>query len=150
MNTALGSLLSRPYYDAALSSFATCKRKRCDFRRAESPGWVAINRSVGQPCAKMPRVRNLILFTETLSKKNMKKARKCLGLSGFRGLWPLAGVAGILFAADFVFQVEDAPGTPDQTECLFHCFTHVYECDAVGDCRVSEQWASGIRAETSF
>jgi hypothetical protein len=29
-----------------------------------------------------------------------------------------------LFAGDFVFEVEDAPGTPDQTECLFHCFTH--------------------------
>ena|GEM_PF-5212156 len=99
MNTALWSLLSRPYYDDALSLFATCKRKRCDFRRAESPGWVAINRSVGQPCAKIPRVRNLILFTETLSKKTMKKTHKCLGLSGFRGLWPLAGVAGILFAA---------------------------------------------------
>ena len=56
----------------------------------------------------------------------------------------------LLFAADFVFEVEDAPGTPDQTECLFHCFTHVYECEAVGGCRVSEQWASGIRAETSF
>jgi hypothetical protein len=55
-----------------------------------------------------------------------------------------------LFAADFVFEVEDAPGTPDQTERLFHCFTHVYECEAVGGCRVSEQWASGIRAETSF
>jgi hypothetical protein len=96
MNTALGSLLSRPYYDAALSSLATYKRKRCDFRRAESPGWMAINCGVGQPCAKMPRVRNLILFTETLSKKAMKKALKCLGLNGFRGLWPLAGVAGIL------------------------------------------------------
>lgn len=99
MNTALGSLFSRPYYDAALSSFATYKRKRCDFRRAESPGWMAINCGVGQPCAKMPRVRNLILFTETLSKKAMKKALKCLCLNGFRGLWPLAGVAGILLVA---------------------------------------------------
>jgi hypothetical protein len=28
-----------------------------------------------------------------------------------------------LFAGDFVFEVEDAPRTPDQTECLSHCFT---------------------------
>jgi hypothetical protein len=27
--------------------------------------------------------------------------------------------AGLL-AGDFVFEVEDASGTPDQTECLFH------------------------------
>jgi hypothetical protein len=25
-----------------------------------------------------------------------------------------------LLAGDFVFEVEDALGTPDQTECLFH------------------------------
>ncbi|HTY85949.1 MAG TPA: JAB domain-containing protein [Candidatus Acidoferrum sp.] len=31
-----------------------------------------------------------------------------------------------LNAGDFVFEVEDAPGTPDQTECLFHGFTHGY------------------------
>ena len=55
-----------------------------------------------------------------------------------------------LLAGDFVFEVEDASGTPDQTECLFHRFTHGYECAGIGICRVSEQWASGIRAETSF
>ena len=56
----------------------------------------------------------------------------------------------LLFASDFVFEVEDAPGTPDQTECLFHCFTHGYECAGIGTCRVSEQWASVDRAVTSF
>jgi len=62
----------------------------------------------------------------------------------------VARLEAFLFAADFVFDVEDAPRTPDQTECLFHCFTHGYECAGIGDCRVSEQWASGIRAETIF
>jgi hypothetical protein len=56
----------------------------------------------------------------------------------------------LLFAGDFVFEVEDASGTPDQTECLFHHFTHGYECEGIGICRVSEQWASVDRAETSF
>jgi hypothetical protein len=56
----------------------------------------------------------------------------------------------LLFAGDFVFEVEDASGTPDQTECLFHRFTHGYECAGIGDCRVSEQWSCGGRAETSF
>ena len=56
----------------------------------------------------------------------------------------------LLFAGDFVFEVEDASGTPDQTECLFHCFTHGYECEAIGTFRVGEQWASGIRAEANF
>jgi hypothetical protein len=55
-----------------------------------------------------------------------------------------------LFASDFMFEVEDAPGTPDQTECLFHCFTHCYECAGIGTCRVSEQWAGVDRSETSF
>jgi hypothetical protein len=55
-----------------------------------------------------------------------------------------------LNAGDFVFEVEDAPGTPDQTECLFHCFTHGYECAAIGTYHVSEQWASVDRAVTSF
>jgi hypothetical protein len=55
-----------------------------------------------------------------------------------------------LFAGNFVFEVEDAPRTPDQTECLFHRFTHGYECAGIGICRVSEQWACGGRAETSF
>ena len=55
-----------------------------------------------------------------------------------------------LLTGDFVFEVEDASGTPDQTECLFHCFTHGYECVRFGTCRVSEQWASVDRAVTSF
>ena len=43
-----------------------------------------------------------------------------------------------LSASSFVLEVEDAPGTPDQTKCLLHCFTHGCECEAVSDCRVSE------------
>ena len=62
----------------------------------------------------------------------------------------VARLEACLLAADFVFQVEDAPGTPDQTECLFHHFTHGYECEGIGICRVSEQWASVDRAVTSF
>jgi hypothetical protein len=49
-----------------------------------------------------------------------------------------------------VFKVEDAPGTPDQTECLFHRFTHGYECVRVGTRRISEQWAGYSRAVTGF
>jgi hypothetical protein len=51
-----------------------------------------------------------------------------------------------LMTGDFMFEVEDAPGTPDQTECFLHYFTHGYECAGIGDCRVSEQWACGSRA----
>ena len=39
---------------------------------------------------------------------------------------------------------------PVHTEWLFHCFTHGYECAGIGGCRVSEQRANGIRAETIF
>ena len=45
-----------------------------------------------------------------------------------------------LFASDFVFKVKNAPRTPYQTEPLFHCFTHGWECKTIGACRVSEQW----------
>ena len=62
----------------------------------------------------------------------------------------IACLEALLFAGNFVFEVEDAPRTPDQTECLFHRFTHGYECAGIGICRVSEQWACGGRAETSF
>ena len=62
----------------------------------------------------------------------------------------VACLEALLFASGFVFQVEDAPGTPDQTECLFHCFTHVYECEAIGDFRVSEQSKGYNRAESEF
>jgi len=55
-----------------------------------------------------------------------------------------------LLAADFVLQVEYTPGTPDQTECLFHCFTHGYECVRLGVPRVSEQWTGYGRAVTGF
>jgi hypothetical protein len=55
-----------------------------------------------------------------------------------------------LNSAQLVHQIEHTPRTTDQTECLFHCFTHVYECAGIGDCRMSEQWASGTRAETIF
>ena len=55
-----------------------------------------------------------------------------------------------LIAGDFVFEIVDAPGTPDQTECLFHRFTHGYECAGIGICRVSEQWTGYGRAVTVY
>ena len=55
-----------------------------------------------------------------------------------------------LLAGDFVFEVKDTPRTTDQTECLFHCFTHGYECVRFGFPRVSEQWKGYSRAVTGF
>ncbi len=83
MNTALGSLLSRPYYDAALSSFAAYKRKRCDFRRAESPGLVAINRSVGQ--LRTSADRNLTLATSAMREAGIEAAKALRELADDRG-----------------------------------------------------------------
>ena len=37
------------------------------------------------------------------------------------------------------FEIKDIPRTTDQSECSFHCFTHGYECEGKGNCRVSEQ-----------
>ena len=51
-----------------------------------------------------------------------------------------------LNAGDFVFEIEDAPRTPDQTELLLHGFTHGFECEAGGPFAISEQWASDNRA----
>ena len=62
----------------------------------------------------------------------------------------VACLEALLLAGDFVFEIEDVLGTPDQTECLFHCFTHGCECAGIGDCRVSEQWPSVDRAVNSF
>ena len=53
-----------------------------------------------------------------------------------------------LDAGDFVFEVEDAPRAPDQTEPLLHRCTHVWECEAIGPFAISEQWASNSRAVT--
>ena len=53
-----------------------------------------------------------------------------------------------LDASGFVFQVEHAPRTPDQTECLFHWITHGYECVRNGIRRVSELWTSYSRTVT--
>ena len=58
------------------------------------------------------------------------------------GLVLVARLETRLNAGDFVFEVEDAPGAADQTECCFHGFTHVYECVRVGVRRVSELWTS--------
>src|ERR1700678_340137 len=62
----------------------------------------------------------------------------------------VAGLDALLFAGGFVLNVIDAPGTPNQTEYLFHCFTHGYECEAIGDIRVSEQSKGYNRAESEF
>ena len=66
------------------------------------------------------------------------------------GFVPVARLEALLFAGDFVFEVKDASGTPDQTECLFHCFTHGYECGRFGFRRVSEQWKGYSPAITGF
>ncbi len=55
-----------------------------------------------------------------------------------------------LLTGGFVFEVENAPRAADQTECLFHRFTHVAECVRSGVPRVSEQWTSYSRAVTNF
>jgi hypothetical protein len=62
----------------------------------------------------------------------------------------IARLEAFLFAGDFVFEVENASGTSDQTECLFHCFTNGYECVRFGIPRVSEQWKGYSRAVTGF
>ena len=62
----------------------------------------------------------------------------------------IARLEARLLTGDLAFEVEDASGTPDQTECLFHCFTHGYECVRFGFPRVSEQWKGYSRAVTGF
>ena len=62
----------------------------------------------------------------------------------------VTGLEASLHARDLVLEVVDALRTPDQTECLFHCFTHGYECETAGTGRVSEQWASDDRAGSRF
>jgi hypothetical protein len=62
----------------------------------------------------------------------------------------IVGFEAGLLAANFVFEVEHTPGTTDQTECLFHCFTHGYECVRFGIPRVSEQWTGYSRSVTGF
>ena len=57
-------------------------------------------------------------------------------------LGPVSGFETRLLAGDFVFEIENTPGALDQTELLLHCFTHGFECEAVGPFAVSEQWAS--------
>lgn len=59
-------------------------------------------------------------------------------------------VERLLFAADFVFEIKNAPGTFDKTELIFHCFSHGYECETNKTAAVSGPWASDDRAETSF
>ena len=62
---------------------------------------------------------------------------------GFDGI---AGLETRLLPGDFVLEVEDAPRASDQTELLFHRFTHGCGCEAVGPFAISEQWASDHRA----
>jgi len=66
------------------------------------------------------------------------------------GLVLIACLETRLLTGDFVYEVKDASRTPDQAECLIHCFTHGYECVRFGIPRVSEQWKGYSRAVTGF
>ena len=76
-------------------------RPRCQFRI----GGVEIH-----PCQRQIEMRLTLRFVVCLEDALRLKL--------------VARLEALLFAGDFVFEVEDASGTPDQTECLFHCFTH--------------------------
>ncbi len=45
---------------------------------------------------------------------------------------PIACFETGLLSGGLVFEVIDAPRALNQTELLLHCFTHGYECEAVG------------------
>ena len=62
----------------------------------------------------------------------------------------VADLEARLNAGGLVLEVVDTPRSPDQSECLFHWFTHGYECETVGVARLSEQWASDDRADDYF
>lgn len=51
----------------------------------------------------------------------------------------VARVERLLFTRGFVFEVINAPGAFDQTELIFHWFTHGYECETDAAVAVSEQ-----------
>jgi len=73
-----------------------------------------------------------------------------VGLEDTLCLVLVAGFEARLLAGGLVFEVEHAPGTTDQTECLLHGFTHGYECVRQGTPRISEQWAGYGRTVTGF
>ena len=67
----------------------------------------------------------------------------------------VARLEALLVASDFVFEIQDAPGTPDQTECLFHCFTRGFTCvtDSSANQRVrgfTSRWNLTILARLVF
>ena len=62
-----------------------------------------------------------------------------VGLEESLCLVAIAGLEAGLLPGGFVFEVENAPGALNQTELLFHCFTHGCECEAVGTCSIREQ-----------
>ena len=73
-----------------------------------------------------------------------------VGLEESLGLLPVAGLEAGLLSGGFVLEVENAPGALNQTELLFHCFTHVSECEAVGTVSIREQWANSQRTGGEF
>jgi hypothetical protein len=71
------------------------------------------------------KLKNSVTGTYNLGTNGLLTLRASSGfeISGGKDALRLEFVTRLetdLNAGDFVFQVEDAPGTPDQTECLFH------------------------------
>src|SRR5581483_9081242 len=62
----------------------------------------------------------------------------------------VAGFETGLRSSRFVLDVKNSPRTFYQTIRLFHRLTHGCECATVGECRVSEHWASVDRTEAKF
>ena len=73
-----------------------------------------------------------------------------VGLEEPLRLVAVASLEAGLLSGRFVFEVENAPRALNQTELLFHCFTHVSECEAVGTVSIREQWANSQRTGGEF
>ena len=73
-----------------------------------------------------------------------------VGLEETLGLLAIAGFEAGLLSGGFVFEIEGTPRTLDQTELLFHRFTHGCECKAVGTFSIREQWAYSQRTGGEF
>ena len=73
-----------------------------------------------------------------------------VGLEEPLGFVAVAGLEAGLLSGRFVFEVENASGALNQTELLFHCFTHRCECEAVATFSISEQWRYSQRTVSEY